>query len=107
MEKEKCVMCGNETNENVIPPYIIDGYRIGAKRNDTINVNIPVAGITSTYSARIVIPNTQGTAGEATREKQKMDGRINIFNVISTCSPHSPTLRFGIRLTNLHHIDIY
>jgi hypothetical protein len=74
----------NETNENVIPPYIIDGYRIGAKRNDTINVNIPVAGITSTYSARIVIPNTQGTAGEATREKVIYVNRSGSSNDINT-----------------------
>ena len=74
----------NETNQNVIPPYIIDGYRIGAKRNDTINVNIPVNGVTSTYSARIVVPNTQGTAGESTREKVIYVGRSGSSNDINT-----------------------
>jgi len=74
----------NETNQNVIPPYIIDGYRIGAKRNDTLNVNIPVAGISSTYSARIIIPNTQGTGSEATREKINYVARSGSSNNINT-----------------------
>jgi hypothetical protein len=68
-----------ETNESVIPPYVIDGYRIGAKNNDTLNVNIPVDGVTLTHSAKIVIPNTQET-----REKINYVSRSGNTNVINT-----------------------
>lgn len=73
----------NETNQNVIPSYIIDGYRIGAKRNDTLNVNLSISGVTTTYSAKIVIPNTQNTANEETREKVVYVNRFSSSNDIN------------------------
>ena len=95
----------NETNINVIPPYIIDGYRIGAKRNDTLNVNIPVAGITSTYSAKIVIPNTQGTVGETTREKIIYVARSGSSNNINT-STYTITLESASTFINGEKIRV-
>jgi hypothetical protein len=49
----------NEDNQDIPPSNVIDGYRVGAKVNDTIFVKISQAGISSQYSSRIVIPNTQ------------------------------------------------
>ncbi len=45
----------NETNANVAPDSIVDGYRIGARENDKLNVLISKTGITTTHSARIII----------------------------------------------------
>lgn len=44
----------NKNLQEVIPNYIIDGYRIGAKENDYLNLTIDG----TTYSAKIVIPGT-------------------------------------------------
>ena len=60
----------NETNSGVPPESIIDGYRIGAKENDHLNVLISKSGITTTHSARIIMHNTQYTANEVSAEKK-------------------------------------
>ena len=56
----------NETNESVKPNVVLQGFRVGAKENDQLNVLLPIAGVTTEYSARIVMPNT----GESTGSKK-------------------------------------
>ena len=73
-----------ETNAKVIPSYIVDGYRIGSKINDRLNVLISENDVTSEQSARIIMPNTAGTT-EVTREKSFTILRdINDVNTISS-----------------------
>ena len=48
----------NQTNEDIAPDGVIQGYRVGAKVNDTLNTLINQSGSTSEYSATIVMPNT-------------------------------------------------
>ena len=60
----------NETNSGVPPESIVDGYRIGAKENDTLNVLISKSGITTSIPARIIMTNTQYTANEVSAEKK-------------------------------------
>ena len=49
-----------ETIESSLPNYISQGYRIGAKNLDTLNVILSDgSGITTEYSARVVMPPTQ------------------------------------------------
>ena len=60
-----------ETIESSLPSYISQGYRIGAKNLDTLNVILSDgSGITTEYSARIVMPPTQATADEVSSKKQ-------------------------------------
>jgi hypothetical protein len=49
----------NQINPDVIPENVIEGYRIGARENDTLNVLISSGGTSVEYSARIVMPNSQ------------------------------------------------
>ncbi len=85
----------NEINGDVPPNTVIDGYRIGAKVNDTLNVQISQAGITTVYSARIIMPNTQYTGTELSSQKLFTVGRstsgINSIsaNVFTLTSNHS------------------
>ena len=74
----------NETNEDVPPNNVIEGFRIGAKVNDTLNVLIPQGGVTNQYSARIIVPNTQFTGDEVTSEKKFFVGRNSGINSISS-----------------------
>jgi len=81
----------NQTNENNKPINVIDGYRIGAKQNDQLNLIISNAGISTTYSATIVM---QGD-GEITYQKEydvaKLSNGItnNISaNTITLTTPH-------------------
>ena len=84
----------NRTNEDVRPDNVIEGYRIGAKENDSIQCLISQGGTPIEYSARIIIPNTQFTTDEVTSEKKFVVGRtagINSVssNVITLTRPHS------------------
>ena len=85
----------NQTNEDVAPDSVIEGYRIGAKENDTLNVLIPdSAGTPTNYSARIVMPDTELTSTQDTFQKQHKVGRtsgINSItsNTITLDSPHN------------------
>jgi len=47
-----------KTNQNDPPENVIDGYRIGASPNDRLYLQITSSGISTEYSARIVMPNT-------------------------------------------------
>jgi hypothetical protein len=74
----------NEINVDAPPTTVIDGYRIGAKVNDTLNVQISQAGITTVYSARIIMPNTQYTGTELSSQKLFTVGRTSLgINSIS------------------------
>jgi hypothetical protein len=84
----------NRTNEDIFPDNVIEGYRIGAKENDTIKCLISQGGTPVEYSARIILPNTQFTLNEVTSEKKFVVGRsagINSItsNIITLTGPHN------------------
>lgn len=54
----------NETNVSTPPQNVLQGYRVGAKTDDTLNVLISSSGSSQEYSANIVMPDTQGSANE-------------------------------------------
>jgi hypothetical protein len=67
------------TSQEDAPPEVVDGYRIGAKENDHLYLDIAQSGITTTYSARIVMPNTQYSA-----EKKYYVGRSAGINSVTS-----------------------
>ena len=81
----------NQKNEDAPPANVLEGYRIGAKENDALKCLITQSGVTTSYSGRIVMPNTQGTSPvtggyeERTAEKTSLVGRSTAgINSIST-----------------------
>ena len=81
----------NQKNEDAPPANVLEGYRIGAKENDALKCLITQSGVTTSYSGRIVMPNTQGTSPvtggyeERTAEKTSLIGRSTAgINSIST-----------------------
>ena len=84
----------NEKNIDVAPSNVIEGYRIGAKVGDTLQCLIPKAGITTAYSARIIVPDTEFTSNEVTSEKKSVirgSAGINSIssNTITFLAPHN------------------
>jgi hypothetical protein len=78
-----------QTNPDVAPQNVLEGYRIGARENDTLNVLISVGGTSTQYSARIVMPGSQ-----ASSEKKFFVGRnvgINSItnNTLTLTSAHT------------------
>lgn len=93
LDKSKIVSVGStnklylagKTSQSYPPAHIADGYRLGAKENDTLYVNLSdPSGITTVYSARIVMPNTQGTGAEISSKKSFVVSRTGTGNVISS-----------------------
>ena len=53
-----------QTNPDVKPENVVDGYRIGARTSDSLKVLIPVSsGVSSEFSSRIVMQGYQTTDG--------------------------------------------
>ncbi len=59
----------NETNPDVLPENIIEGYRIGAKTNDQLNFLASINGSLEQYSAKITMPSPVGAARTDSGEK--------------------------------------
>ena len=85
----------NETNENIPPKVVIDGYHIGAKQNEQLIVQVYQNGGISTYSSRIVMPDGPYNSTQSSSEKsfivdQGIDGINNIVtNTLTLTSQHS------------------
>ena len=84
----------NQTNLDNVPDSAIEGYRIGARKNDTLNVLISQNGVTNQYSARIVMPNTELNSNQLSYQKDYEVARVGTSNSISSntltlTKPHS------------------
>ena len=88
----------SQTNPDAPPENVLEGFRIGARDLDTLNVLVPSAsGISSEYSSRIVMPNGLGfsTTKQYSSEKlfrvDRSSAGINSItnNVITLTAPHT------------------
>ena len=66
----------NETNPDVLPENIIEGYRVGSRDNDRLNFVASINGRLKTYSSIITMPIPVGTAGTSSG--------VKTFNVART-----------------------
>ena len=57
-----------QTNIDTPPENVIDGYRVGARENDSVRALISSAGITSEYTSRIVMQGKNNTEGSLVAE---------------------------------------
>jgi hypothetical protein len=73
----------NRTSQTDIPNSVIDGYRIGAKSSDYLNLTIDA----TTYSARIVVPgpNDIVRGNQKSTKISKSGGLNNIVDSVFTC----------------------
>lgn len=85
----------NETNRNIAPKSVLEGYRIGAKNNDKLKVVININNVGVTKDASIIMPNTQGTGSyEVSATKLSTVGRTAIginsitSNIFTATEPH-------------------
>jgi hypothetical protein len=89
------------------PNNVIDGYRVGAKLNDEIKVDIINAGITSTFSAKIVMPGTETSFAKEFTVTKKSNGISNEItsNTFTFTETHSFANGESIRiLSDTGHI---
>jgi len=48
------------TNQDALPPHIVDGYRFGANTNDKLRVQLNINGQEGDYVSKIVMPKAAG-----------------------------------------------
>jgi hypothetical protein len=65
----------NETNQNVPPRVLIDGYHIGAKQNEQLNVQVFVGGALTSYSSTVVMPYGPYNSTQSSSEKSFTVGK--------------------------------
>lgn len=112
----------NRNNINDPPNSNIEGYRIGARVDDTLNILINNNGSSSTVSAKIIMPNTQNTGVyESTSKKVVEVGQssagINSItsDTLTFTTPHSFISGESIRIISstgelpdgLRHNQVY
>ena len=78
----------DEKNLDNPPSSLVDGYRVGARNNDSLYVEIAESGIINEYSASIIIPETQGSGSEISYEKSFSVSSIT-NNTITLSATHS------------------
>jgi len=85
-----------KTDRSILPNSVIDGFRIGAKENDYLNVTIDG----KTYSSKIVIPGT--TNGKEKSTNIGKNGNLNniIDNIFNCSSVHGLSNGEKIRIVS-------
>jgi len=108
----------NQTNENDRPISVIDGYRIGAKQNDQLNLILSSAGISTTYSAAIVMEGSDEITYQKEYDVAKLANGVtnNISaNTITLTTPHDLINGEAVRIISdtgeipdgLNHNSVY
>jgi hypothetical protein len=95
----------SSSNADVPPENVIEGFRIGARVDDRLNLLVPQGGVTNQHSARIVMDGSTSTDGvvveESTSEKSFNVKRISGINSIGSNSDGS--VKYTITLDGAHN----
>ena len=78
----------NYKSQDIAPTHQVDGYRIGARENDTLNLTVVVGTAQTTYTSPILMPVPSGTGVSAkkTYTVTKTGTQNNITNNTFTLS---------------------
>ena len=76
----------SKTNVDNPPENVIEGFRFGARTNDQLNVLITQAGVTTEYSARIVMPDNTSTPTKSSEKLFTVKRSIAGINSIGSFS---------------------
>mgnify|MGYP003334283048 FL=1 len=74
----------NQTNRDVSPENVLEGYRVGARDQDKLYVLIPSGGTSVQYSSRIVMPNSQSSSEKIFSVDRSASGINSITSSILT-----------------------
>ena len=92
----------NRTNIDAPPENVIEGYRLGARTNDSLKVLISQSGVVTEYAARIVMPdNTDNPTSSA---EKVFDVKRNSAGINSIGSASISGTQNVISLTRTHNL---
>ena len=70
----------DQTNADVLPESVIEGYRFGARENDRLYVLVSSGGTVTEYSSRIVMPGSQTSSEKSFNVISNTGNNILTFN---------------------------
>lgn len=81
----------NRTNRDIVPENVIDGFRIGAKKDDLLYTLIPINGEFVERTAKIVMGGSQTSQRKSFKVAKKVNEINNeiSFNTITLTQPHN------------------
>ena len=87
----------NQTNLDVPPENVLEGYRFGAKDDERLNVLVSFGGTVTQYNARVVMPGSQTSSEKIFTVDRSVTGINSIgqyskngsANVITLTQPHT------------------
>jgi len=80
----------NQTNSDVAPENVLEGYRIGARENDLLKVLISNVGVVTEFTSRIVMPGSQSSSEKKFYVNRSTAGINSITsNTLSLTQSHS------------------
>jgi hypothetical protein len=86
-----------ETDENIKPEHVYQGYKIGSKENDKLNLTIG----NYTYSSVIVMPNSEKTSSKKSTVSLNISGISSISdNILTFTESHEFLEGESIRITS-------
>ena len=75
-----------KTNVDSPPENVIEGFRFGARQGDTLNVLLSSSGVSTQYSARIVMPDGTDSPDETAQKESTVKRSIAGINSIGSYS---------------------
>ena len=82
----------NQNNEAVKPENVLEGYRVGARENDSLKVLVSSAGSVTEYGSRIVMPGSEDSAEKIFTVKRSVTGINSIGSNSDGGNPNVITL---------------
>lgn len=87
----------NQSNPDVLPENVLEGYRFGAKTDERLNVLISAGGTVTQYNARVVMPGSQSSSEKSFTVNRSQTGINSIgqyskngaANVVTLTQPHT------------------
>ena len=76
----------SKTNIDNPPENVIEGFRFGARTNDQLNVLITQSGVTTEYSARIVMPDNTAAPTKSSEKSFTVNRSVSGINSIGSFS---------------------
>ena len=76
----------SRTNVDLPPENVIEGFRFGARTNDQLNVLITQSGVTTEYSARVVMPDNTATPTKSSEKSYTVRRSVAGINSIGSFS---------------------
>ena len=76
----------SKTNIDNPPENVIEGFRFGARTNDQLNVLITQSGVTTEYSARIVMPDNTAAPSKSSEKSFTVNRSVSGINSIGSFS---------------------